>query len=58
VEVVVETITPIRTALEEMAVEEPEESLQLLVPQTLEVVEVVVQLEALPILQEEVEAQV
>jgi hypothetical protein len=44
VEVVVETITPIRTALEEMAVEEPEESLQLLVPQTLEVVEVVVQL--------------
>jgi hypothetical protein len=44
VEVVVETITPIRTALEEMAVEEPEESLQRLVPQTLEVVEVVVQL--------------
>jgi hypothetical protein len=44
VEVVEETITPIRTALEEMAVEEPEESLQRLVPQTLEVEVVVVQL--------------
>jgi hypothetical protein len=44
VEVVGETITPIRTALAEMEAEEPEESLQHLVPQTLEVVEVVVQL--------------